>query len=59
MWKCQNTSTSRNKKQNTFAAKNLPQIHEGSLNPQGSLNLQGERVLESTRETIDKNLNFY
>ena len=28
-------------------------------NPRGSLNPQGEMVLESTRETIDKSLNFY
>ena len=48
-----------NKKQNTFASENnlestrVPWIHEGSLNP------QGKRVLESTRETIDKSLNFY
>ena len=41
-----------NKKQKTFTSKNNLQ-YIGALNP------QGERVLESTRETIAKSLNFY
>ena len=41
-----------NKKQNTFASENNLQ-YIGALNP------QGKRVLESTRETIAKSLNFY
>ena len=47
-----------NKKQNMFTSENnleftrVPWIHEGSLNS------QGERVMESIRETIEKKSEF-